>query len=133
MGVSEYLKEIEVISGRDVNISIDNKQFLQAESAEIRTLSDIHNVRACFCNDDIAHVKGRKEYKVTFTGLKFKQPFENCNFYDLDNFTMVIAYDNMTITLKGCMWSDFLAAADKSKFREKVSITALTMDTEEVQ
>lgn len=133
MGVSEYLKEIEVISGRDVNISIDSRQLLQAESVEIQALSNIHNVRACFCNDDVAHIKGKREYKVTFTGLKFKQPFENCNFYDLDNFTVVIAYDNMRITLKGCMWNDFLVTANKAKFREKISITALTINTEEVQ
>lgn len=127
------MREIQAISGRDVKISIDGKQILQAESAEIRVVSDIHKVRTCFCNDDNTHIRGKKEYKAVFTGLKFKKPFENFNFYDLDNFTTVIAYENVKITLKGCIWSDLLISANKAGFRERIGITALRMNLEETE
>lgn len=125
------MTEIGVISGRDIYVYINGKQILQAESMEIHTLSDIHKIRACFCNDDVAHIKTKNEYKVVFKNLKLKQPFENCNFYDLDNFTVTVMYGSTKITVDGCMWSDFLAVTDKSQFRESISITGLRMNVEE--
>ncbi len=127
------MNKAEVINGRDVRVIIDGKQFLQAENAEIYTVRDIHKVRTCFCNDDIAFVKGKRQYKLNLTGLRIKQPFKSLNLYDLDNFTVVIFYDNMKITLSGCIWSDIVSAADKEKYRERISIQALKMETEEVE
>ena len=127
------MKEIETINGRDVCISIDGKQVFQAEKVEINTLCDIHSVRSCVCNDDIAHIKGRKIYKASMTALKFKKPFENCNFYDLDNFTVTMEIDGAKITLTGCVWNEIFSSADKERFREKVSLTALRMNVEETE
>ncbi len=104
---------------------------MQAENIEIRKKSEIHRVRSCFRNDDAAQIHGHCTYKAVMTGLRFKSPFENCNFADLDNFTLRVAIDNMVYILKGCLWDDFYAAADKRQFREHISVTALIMETED--
>lgn len=127
------MREFEILCGRDVCVSINGNPLFQAESVEVRTLSDIHCVRSCFKNQDIALIRGKKEYKATLTALKFKKPFENCNFYDLDNFTVAFETDGTKIVLKGCVWSDFLSAANRESFREKLSITALDMKVEETE
>lgn len=126
------MKEDEILCGRDVTIRIDGKKLLQAESAEIRRLSEIHAVRSCFVSDDMAHIRRKSSYKVNLTGIRFKKPFENMSFADLDNFMMEMELDGMKITLCGCMWDDFLAAADRNKFREHISAAALRMKTEEI-
>ncbi len=131
MGVSDIYREDEVICGRDVTILIDGKKLLQAESVEIRKKSDIHAVRSCFVSDDVALLRTRSSYKATLKGLRFKKPFENCSFADLDNFTLELETDGKKIILIGCMWDDFFAAADKKLFREQISISALRMKTEE--
>lgn len=127
------MTEVDIVSGQDVDIFIDGKELLQAENMEVRTVSEIHKIRSCFRNDDIAHIKTKNQYKVSFTGLKFKKIFENCNFYDLDNFTVTVIFGSTKITLGNCMWNDFLTVADKSKFRESISITALKMTAEDTE
>ncbi len=125
------MNRIRALCGRDVIISINGKRLLQAESAELRNISELHRIRSCFCSDDIAHTAGRREYKLNLVGIRFRQPFENCNFYDLDNFTVTIELDGLRITLEGCMWDDFKAVAKSESFREHISITALRMRTED--
>ena len=131
MEVSDIYKEDEVICGRDVTVMIDGKKLLQVESVEVRKKSDLHAIRSCFVSDDIALIRTRSSYKATLKGLRFKKPFENCSFADLDHFTMEIEADGKKIILSGCMWDDFYAAADKKLFREQISVTALKMKTEE--
>ena len=121
-----------MLCGRDVNITIDGKPLLQAESAQVRRIGELHAVRSCFVSEDIAIIRSREHYKASFVGIRFRKPFENLNLADLDNFTMVIELDGRRVTLSGCMWDDFLAAADREKFREHMSITALRMNVEEI-
>ena len=121
-----------LVSGRDVCISINGRRLLQAESAILHRISDIHRVRTCFYSGDVAHIEGRREYKLNLVGVRFRQPFENCNYYDLDYFSAEVEIDGMKIILEGCLWDDFKAVADRESFREHISITALKMRTEEV-
>lgn len=124
------MEEIKSICGRDVRIYINGKQLLQAAAAEVRQISQIHKIRSCFCNHDQAHLKGKNEYKAVFINMKFQQPFENCNFHDLDNFHTVLEFDNTRITLSNCLWNDFALTADKETFREHITLTALNMEVE---
>ncbi len=121
--------ELWSVCGRDVAIIINGTDFLQAERAELRKTSELHGIRACFCSDDAARVRGRSEYKLNLRGLRLKAPFENLNIYDLDDFEVRIRIDDTWFELSGCMWDDFTATADQTKFREYISITALTMHT----
>ena len=61
------------------------------------------------------------------------QPFENLSFADLDNFTVRAVLDNRAVVLSGCMWDDFIAAADQKSFREHISAVALRLTMEDVQ
>ena len=121
----------ECICGRDIIVSIDEKKLLQAESVSIRKKADIHRVRSCFHSEDIAHIRNGTVYRVTLEGIRFMRPFQNCNFADLDNFTMSMEADGRKIILSGCLWDDFSAAADKSAFREHISAVALNIKTED--
>ena len=125
------MRETEILAGRDVCIYIDGNRLLQAESANLRQSTEIHRVRTCFYSGDVAHLEGRREYKLNLTGVRMRRPFENCNFYDLDNFTVMLRLDGLKITLEGCRWDDFSAVAEKDRFREHISITALDMKREE--
>lgn len=126
------MEKIRSICGRDVHISINGNPLFQAESAEVRQVSEIHKVRSCFFSNDIAHIRGKSEYKAILINLRFLKPFENCNFHDLDNFTAILEFDSLKITLSGCMWNDFAFTADKEKFREHISFTAFDMNVEEI-
>ena len=121
----------ELVCGRDVDITIDGKRLLQAEKAELKNISELHRVRSCFCGDDMGYAVRRREYKLSLTGVRFRKPFENCNFYDLDNFTVELLLDGENIILEGCMWDDYMWTADKAQFREHISISALRMRKEE--
>ncbi len=125
------MNEQAALCGRDVNISINGQPLLQAEMAELRKRSEIHRVRSCFCGADAAHLEGKREYKLNLVGVRFRRPFENCNYYDLDHFTVVLWMDGLRITLEGCLFDDFKVLADKERFREHISITALRMTVEE--
>ena len=124
------MADIRSLCGRDVCIRINGKKLLQAESAELIRASRLHRIRSCFCNDDAALIEGKREYKLHLTGIRFEAPFENCNFYDLDNFTVQVEFGDVSVRLEGCLWDDFKAVADKERFREHISISALRMKTE---
>ncbi len=127
------MSSAEIISARNVQVKIDGAALFQAECLEIRRLCELHPVRAVFVSDDIAHIRKNSRYKANLSGLRFRQPYENISFADLDNFTLTAEIDGKRIILSSCMWDDFLAAADREKFRERISVTALSMETEDVQ
>lgn len=127
------MSSTEIISARNVGIRIDGVLLLQAESLEIRRSCELHPVRSVFVSDDIAFIRRNRRIKINLVGLRFRQPFENMNFADLDDFTMTVETEGRRIVLSGCMWDDFLAAADKEKFRERISVIALSMETEDLQ
>ena len=120
------------IYAKDVSISIDGNKLFQAESAEIRKKAVLHSIRTCFSDKDVAHIRKSVVYKANLRCIVFKRPFSNCGFSDLDNFTMVLTTDRERITLSGCMWDDFYYTADREKFSEFISVTALDMKTEVV-
>lgn len=125
------MSEIRTVCGRDAVIYIDGKKLLQAQSAELRQIADIHRVRECFCSDDKAHIRKRSEYKLNLVGLRFLRPFENCNFADLDGFESVLELDNTVYKLGGCMWDDYTFAVNRENMKEHISITALTLEIRE--
>ena len=127
------MTENRALSGRDAVVYIDGRRSFQTEKAVLRVKNRIHRVRSCFCGDDAAFVTTGREYCLELTNVRFLQPFENCNFYDLDNFTVTLVLDGKSIVLTGCVWDDFEWNTDSGRFREKVSITALRMRTEEEQ
>ncbi len=126
------MDDFRTLCGRDVSITINGRRLLQAESAELRKKTELHRVRSCFCSNDLALIEGKREYKLNLVGIRFEAPFENCNFFDLDQFTVKVVFGNIEVTLEGCLWDDFKAAADKERFREHISISALRMRTEEI-
>ncbi len=121
------MEEMTALCGRDVVIYINGKKLLQAESAQLRRSTTLHRVRTCFYSGDVAHLAGRREYKLNLIGVRFRQPFENCNFYDLDQFVTELSIDGECVRLEGCMWDDFNAVANKESFREHISIVATDM------
>ena len=125
------VQQNEILSGRDVAIAINWNPVLQAEKAELHRVSELHPIRSCFCSDDIAYIRSKCRYKLHMIGLRFRQPFENLSMADLDNFTVTVSLDGKCITLSGCMWDDFLAAADQKQFREHISAVALRMNVED--
>ncbi len=124
------MEEKELVCGRDVVIFIDGKKLLQAEKAELRRRSELHRVRCCFSSEDAAHIESRAEYKLNLTGVRFRQPFENCNFFDLDNFAVSVQLGKEAIRLEGCEWDDYRWMTDRAQFREHISIAALRMRRE---
>jgi len=125
------LGENRILCARDVAVRINHRPLLQAENAELRISKALHSVRSCFCSEDIAHIRGNTEIKLHLTNVRFQQPFENCNFYDLDNFVTEIGIEGITYVLEGCWWDDFKAVAKSGSFREYISITALRVRKEE--
>lgn len=124
------MEEKDIVCGRDVDIIIDGKRLLQAERAELRRTAELHRVRSCFCSEDRAHIECGRGYKLNLTGVRFRRPFENCNFYDLDNFTVRVELDGEAVVLEGCVWDDHLWTADKNQMREHISIVALRAERE---
>ena len=104
---------------------------MQAKKLEIRRLSEVKEVRTCFSARPSALCRKNISYKVMLEGIRFLKPFANCNFADLDNFTLEASVDGRKISLFGCMWEDFLAAADEKSFCEHISARAVRMITEE--
>ncbi len=126
------MEERRALCGRDVKIFLDGRPLLQAETAGLRKTAQLHAIRSCFCGEDVAHLEGRREYKLNLTGVRFLAPFENCNFYDMDHFTVRVVMGDVAVVLENCVFDDFEAAADKERFREHISMTALRMRTEAV-
>lgn len=118
------------LCGRDVVIYIDGKRLMQAEKAELRYVRELHRVRSCFQGENAALASGRTEYKLNLTGVRFRAPFENCNFYDTDNFTAELELDGEKTVLEGCRWDELSALCEKEKLREHISILALKMRKE---
>ena len=124
------MNEKTALCGRDAVIYIDGKRFMQAEKAELRCSRELHRVRSCFQSGNAALAAGRTEYKLNLTGVRFRQPFENCNFFDMDNFTAELVLDGERTVLEGCRWDELSALAEKERLREHISILALRMRKE---
>ncbi len=83
-------------------------------------------------SEDTGIVRTKIRYKITLENILFRKPFVNCNFSDMDNFTLTFETDGTRIICRGCMWEDIEAAADSKSFSEHISISALNMNTEEI-
>ena len=110
----------ECLCGRDVAVRIDGKQVF-------------HRIRSVFNSEDVGLVRTKVRYKVHLEGIRFRRPFTNFNFADLDNFTLSFEADGKRIVFRGCMWEDYLAAADSKSFSEHITVSALTMKTEDTE
>ncbi len=123
----------ECLCGRDVAVRIDGKQVFQVKRAEVKKSSEIHRIRSVFNSEDVGLVRTKVRYKVHLEGIRFRRPFTNFNFADLDNFTLSFEADGKRIVFRGCMWEDYLAAADSKSFSEHITVSALTMKTEDTE
>ena len=121
------MEEERALCGRDAVIYINGHQLLQAQTAELRQKVELHPVRTCFHSEDAAHIPKQYRYVLHLTGIRLKSPFENCNFYDLDYFTVRLCWGDVDLRLEGCCWDDFQAVVRPEQFREHISITALRM------
>ncbi len=124
------MNEIRAVSARDVCVSINGKKLLQAESVQLKQTVGIHSIRSCFCSDDKAHIKYRPQYKLNLTGLTFLRPFENCNYSDLDDFSVTVEIDGVLYHLLHCMWDDYQFTVHQQAMKEHISIIALRMEKE---
>ena len=110
-----------------MSIYINGRQLLQAQTAELHQRVTLHPVRSCFHSEDIAHIPEQYHYQLHLTGVRMLHPFENCNFYDLDQFTVRLCLAETVFRLENCRWDDFRAVAHPEQFREHISITALKL------
>ncbi len=125
------MEEARTLCGRDVRIDINGRPLLQAQTAELHQKVTLHPIRCCFHSEDMAHIVERRHYQLHLTGIRMLHPFENCNFYDLDHFTVRVCFAETAFRLDNCRWDDFLAVVHPEQFREHISITALRLTKEE--
>ena len=124
------MNEKTALCGRDAVICIDGRKLMQAEKAELRCIRELHRVRSCFQSGNSALAAGKTEYKLNLTGVRFSSPFENCNYYDMDNFTAELVLDGESIVLEGCRWDELSVLVGKDRLREHISILALRLRKE---
>ncbi len=126
------MTEETVLCGRDVLLQIDGKPLLQAKEAEVHRERELTAIRSCFSDETAALVKSRSRTKVLIRGVRFKKPFESCSFADWDHFTLSLTIDGRSLTMTGCEWEDYRAAADEKAFSEHITVRAGAVREEEI-
>ena len=91
----------------DIYLELDGKKVAVVQSYTAKATKSSQSVEAFGENEPVATIEGQKQYTLELTRLYATDEAvsDGINFYDLQDFSLVICKPDRKIIYSGCEWS----------------------------
>ena len=91
----------------DIYLELDGKKVAVVQSYTAKATKSSQSVEAFGENEPVATIEGQKQYTLELTRLYATDEAvsDGINFYDLQDFSLVICQPDRKIIYSGCEWS----------------------------
>ena len=91
----------------DISLELDGKKVAVVQSYTAKATKSSQSVEAFGENEPVATIEGQKQYTLELTRLYATDEAvsDGINFYDLQDFSLVICKPDRKIIYSGCEWS----------------------------
>ena len=96
-----------VPTSSDIYLELDGKKVAVVQSYTAKATKSSQSVEAFGENEPVATIEGQKQYTLELTRLYATDEAvsDGINFYDLQDFSLVICKPDRKIIYSGCEWS----------------------------
>ncbi|MBQ9106437.1 MAG: hypothetical protein IJY56_00940 [Clostridia bacterium] len=112
---------------RDVYIEVDGKKIAAVESYKTTASQENRLIESFGLDEAVANVKGKKTYTLELSRVCMTDSAmsDGVDFYELEDFNIVIVKPDRRIIYSGCIWSRLTeSAALGETLLEKVTVSA---------
>ena len=121
------MSEMYFPTSRDVYIEVDGKKIAAVESYKTTASQENHLVESFGIDEAIANTRGKKTYSLELTRVVMTESAlsDGVDFYELDDFNVVIVKPDKRIVYSGCVWTKLTESASLGEtLIESVSVSA---------
>ena len=111
----------------DIYLELDGRKVAVVQSYTAKASRSSHSVEAFGESEPVATIGGQRRYTLELTRLYATEEAvtDGINFYDLQDFSMVICKPDRKIIYSGCEWSDIQEEGQlNAMVAEKVTVVA---------
>ena len=107
---------ISIPTSRDIYLEVDGRRLAVVESYQARTRRESAAIEAFGETQPVGTVGGRVQHEVTLSRVYISADAwtDGVNFYDLEDFNLVIVKPDRKYLLTGCQWSGVTEQAESS-------------------
>ncbi|MDR2909449.1 MAG: hypothetical protein LBU86_06180 [Oscillospiraceae bacterium] len=91
-------------TGGDISIEVNGKRLAVAQSYRVRTDRSAIPVEALGSHEPVGHITGSCVHRLELTRVELFAG-EDADFYELEDFNVVIARPGRRVIYTGCRWS----------------------------
>ena len=104
---------ISIPTSRDIYLEVDGRRLAVVESYQARTRRESAAIEAFGETQPVGTVGGRVQHEVTLSRVYITADAwtDGVNFYDLEDFNLVIVKPDRRVIYTGCRWSDIRETA----------------------
>ena len=113
----------------DIYLELDGKKVAVVQSYTAKATKSSQSVEAFGENEPVATIEGQKQYTLELTRLYATDEAvsDGINFYDLQDFSLVICKPDRKIIYSGCEWSAIHEEGQlNAMVAEKITVVAST-------
>ncbi|MCI2057958.1 MAG: hypothetical protein LKJ80_01995 [Oscillibacter sp.] len=111
----------------DIYLELDGKKVAVVQSYTARAVKTSQSVEAFGESEPVATLNGQRRYTLELTRLYATDEAvsDGINFYDLEDFSLVICKPDRKIIYSGCEWSSIAETGQlDAMVAEKITVTA---------
>ncbi|MEG2295895.1 MAG: hypothetical protein RSB96_04040 [Oscillospiraceae bacterium] len=91
----------------DIYIEINGKKLAAAQSYRAKSSKESRSIEAFGSRDPVGSISGRLRYTIELSRI-IPCRSSDANFFELDNFNVVIVKPDKKIIFSGCQWFDLI-------------------------
>lgn len=91
----------------DIYIEINGKKLAAAQSYRAKSTKESRSIEAFGSKDPVGSISGKLRYVVELSRI-IPSNSSDANFFELDNFNVVVVKPDKKIIFSGCQWFDLV-------------------------
>ncbi len=111
----------------DIYLEVDGTKVAIVQSYSVATSRDSKSISAFGQNEPVATIRGENEYVLQLSRIYATDDalVDGLNFYDMEDFSLVICKPDTKVIYAGCQWSKLAESATVGgTVLEEITITA---------
>ena len=121
------MAELSFPTGSDIYLEVNGRRLAVAQGYKAKTTKESRYVEAFGSKEPVGTIDGKTRHVLELTRVRVTgaAQADRVDFYDLENFNVVVVRPDRKIIYSGCQWSDIYEAAQAGDLLfETVTIVA---------
>lgn len=99
---------MRIPTSRDIYLEADGRRIAAVQSYSAKSIRESRSIEVFGSTEPIATIGGRTEYQIELKKVMLleQKNQEQVDFYDLDDFTLMIIRPDCRIIYTGCQWRE---------------------------